>query len=332
MSILPRGEFMDAISTTEANRPGPVPPVQLSIQIIGKLQVRRGDEVLEAHHFGGPKPRQILEILLLALGTPVSKDRLIEKLWGDHPPAESMATLESYVSVLRRHLQPGAGKAGPLRTSNGGYVMDPSLVELDLDRFNSLMRVVRASPPPIAYPLLQQALELSAVPLLADELRPEWAQEERVLHSARVTAALILAAETACVLQEPGEGIRWAQRALDTDPLNESAWTALVSALEQAGRHTEGLQAYERCRRALDRELGCSPGPRLRAAQVRLLRATADGESELADVLAALLVLHGRVEEHAGHNPIPSEPALGKTVRLAGEVLSSFLQKALATA
>ncbi|MHA7154135.1 AfsR/SARP family transcriptional regulator [Arthrobacter sp. TMN-50] len=314
-----------------ANRPGPA-PVHLSIQIIGKLRVHRGEDVLEADHFGGPKSRQILEILLLTLGTPVSKDRLVEKLWGNHPPAESMATLESYVSVLRRHLQPGAGKAGPLRTSNGGYVMDPSLVDLDLDRFNSLVRAARVSSPPVAYPLLQQALELSADPLLADELRPEWAQEERVLHSARVTSALILAAEIACVLQQPGDGVRWAQRAVDADFLNEGAWAALVLALEQAGRHTEGLQAYERCRRALDLELGCTPGPKLRDAQLRLLRATADGQSELADVLAALLILHGRVEEHAHQNVVPPEPAIGKTVRIAGEVLSSFLQKALAIA
>ncbi|MBG6179544.1 AfsR/SARP family transcriptional regulator [Arthrobacter sp. CAN_A1] len=322
---------MDAIHQPLANRPGLV-PVHLSVQIIGKLRVRRGEDVLEAGHFGGPKSRQILEILLLTLGTPVSKDRLVEKLWGNHPPAEAIATLESYVSVLRRHLQPGAGKAGPLRTSNGGYVMDPALVDLDLDRFNSLMRAVRTASPSAAYPLLQQALELSAFPLLADELRPEWAQEERALHSARVTSAQILAAEIACVLKQPDDGVRWAQRALDTDFLNEGAWTALVSALEQSGRHTEGLQAYERCRRALDRELGCTPGPKLRDAQIRLLRATADGESELANVLSALLVLHGQVEEHARQDLVPSEPAIGKTVRIAGEVLSSFLQKALAIA
>ncbi|MBG6189463.1 DNA-binding SARP family transcriptional activator [Arthrobacter sp. CAN_A212] len=321
---------MDATHQPMANRPGPA-PVHLSIQIIGKLRVRRGNEVLEAEHFGGPKPRQILEILLLTLGTPVSKDRLVEKLWGNHPPAESMATLESYVSVLRRHLQPGEGKAGPLRTSNGGYVMDPFLVDLDLDRFNSLMRAVRASSPAAAYPLLQQALELSAVPLLADELRPEWAQEERALHSARVTSALILAAEIACVLHQPDDGVLWARRALDADFLNEGAWTALVSALEQSGRHAEGLQAYERCRRALDLELGCTPGPKLRDAQLRLLRATADGQSELAEVLSALLVLHGRVEQRTGRNSVPPESSLGKTVRTAGEVLSSFLLKALAT-
>ncbi|MHA7294951.1 AfsR/SARP family transcriptional regulator [Arthrobacter sp. HLT1-21] len=322
---------MDATNQPPANRPGP-PPDHLSIQIIGKLRVRRGNVVLEAHHFGGPKPRQILEILLLKLGTPVSKDCLIEKLWGDHPPAEAIATLESYVSVLRRHLQPGAGKTGVLRTSNGGYVMDPSLVDLDLDRFNSLLRGVRASSPQTAYPLLQQALELSAVPLLADELRSDWAQEERAQHSARVTSALIQAAEIACALQNPGDGVRWAERALDADPLNEGAWTALVSALEQAGRHTEGLQAYERCRRTLDLELGCTPGPKLRDAQVRLLRATAAGKSELADVLSALLILHGRVEGPTELSPVPAEPAIGKTVRLAGEVLSSFLQRALATA
>ncbi|WP_051427675.1 BTAD domain-containing putative transcriptional regulator [Arthrobacter sp. H20] len=321
---------METISPPDTNRPGPV-PVQLSVQIIGKLRIRRGETILEAQDFGGPKPRQILEILLLTLGTPVSKDRLIEQLWASHPPAEAMGTLESYVSVLRRHLQPGAGKAGPLRTANGGYLMDPSLVDLDLDRFNSLMRSVQASSPQAGYPLLQQALELAVEPLLADELRPEWAQEERTLHSARVTTALLLAADTASVLLRPTDGIRWAQRVLETDPLNENAWTALVLALEQDGRHTDGLQAYERCRRSLDLELGCAPGPKLRAAQTRLLQATAEGQSELADVLSALLLLHNQLDGHAGQNSVSSEPTIEKAVRIAGEVLSCFLQKALAT-
>ena len=53
-----------------------LPQCVLDVRILGPLRIRRGGEVLEAGELGGPKPRQILEILLLNLGTPVSKDRL----------------------------------------------------------------------------------------------------------------------------------------------------------------------------------------------------------------------------------------------------------------
>jgi DNA-binding SARP family transcriptional activator len=36
---------------------------------------------------GGPRPRAVLAVLLLARGDVVSVDRLIDELWGEQPPA-----------------------------------------------------------------------------------------------------------------------------------------------------------------------------------------------------------------------------------------------------
>ncbi|MCY7288139.1 MAG: winged helix-turn-helix domain-containing protein [Cryobacterium sp.] len=304
-------------------------PAPLSISLLGTLRILRNGTLLGAHDLGGTKPRQILEILLLQLGRPVSKERLIELLWDGYPPGEALPTLESYVCVLRRHLQPGAGKAGPLQTVNGGYVIERSLVELDLDRFDTLYRHAQQSRAADALPLLREALLLAAAPLLGDELLPGWAAEERMAHSARVTAARILAAEAATVLFLSEEAVGWANQALVDDPLNEHAWTALILGLEQAGRPAEGLQAFERFRHALDRELGCAPGGILRAAQVRLLQATADGE--LSDVLAALLMLHDQhrrtTRSPNGATSLHVEVSARESLKAAGNVVDSFLRR-----
>ncbi|MBG6059380.1 DNA-binding SARP family transcriptional activator [Cryobacterium sp. MP_M5] len=311
--------------------PGPTfeaVPTRVTIQILGSLRVCRGGAVLGAHHLGGPKPRQILEILLLQLGTPVSKERLIDLLWGGNPPAEAQATLESYVCVLRRYLQPGAGKSGPLQTVNGGYVMDKALVDLDLDRFDTLLRLAQHSGAAEALPMLHEALDLAAGPLLGSELLPAWAVDERSAHAARVTEARILAAGCAMALFHPAEAVGWASQAADGDPLNERAWTALVLALELAGRPTDGLAAFDRCRRILNRELGCAPGPDLRQAQVRMLHATADGE--LSDLLSALLLLHDRLRSTgADAAAAPPAPLANESLREAGLVIDSFLRRAL---
>ena len=44
--------------------------------------------------------------LILHRGFPVSKDRLVSMLWEGSPPNGAKATLESYVCVLRKTLQP----------------------------------------------------------------------------------------------------------------------------------------------------------------------------------------------------------------------------------
>ncbi|NJC22740.1 DNA-binding SARP family transcriptional activator [Arthrobacter pigmenti] len=325
----------DAFSPAHSgSQPAPaIPQNHLTINLIGALQIRRGDTVLDARALGGPKPRQILEILLLNLGTPVSKDRLIELLWGGRPPAEALPTLESYVSVLRRNLQPGSGKAGPLRTTTGGYVMDRTLVDLDLNRFEQLIRQAQHSSGSDALNKLRTALSLATAPLLGDELLPAWAEDERELHATRVLDATILAAETAAGIGKAEESIELAQRALKSDPLNERAWLCLILGLEQAGRHAEGLQSYERCRRAMDRELGCAPGPGLKAAYARLLQTTADGEGELSDVLSALLMLHSQLSRQATFATQPlATPNVRQALREAGNVINSFIVRAMSAA
>ena len=319
---------------TSHDLPGPTPeksPVHISVQILGSLRVDRGDAVLDAHHLGGPKPRQILEILLVHLGTPVSKSRLIELLWAGHPPCEPLPTLESHVSVLRRHLQPGAGKEGPLQTANGGYVMNRDRVDLDLDLFDELVRRARTVAPGDAFPLLEQALELARAPLLGDELVATWALEERAIHVARVNDTAVIAAEVALALMRPDDAVRWAKWATGAAPLNEAAWTALVLALEQAGRHAEGLVAYNDCRHLMDAELGCAPGYALRAAQQRLLGATVDIDDGLSQILSALREVQRELRESAassqnGPGSVPSPLAQ------ASAVIESFLRRAVGAA
>jgi DNA-binding SARP family transcriptional activator len=318
-------------------KPARAPGAHLSVQLFGNLTIRRGSIVLHAHQLGGPKPRQILEILLVHVGLPVSKDHLIELLWGANRPVEALPTLESYVSVLRRHLQPGAGKFGPLQTTTGGYVLDRDLVDVDLDQFDDLLQRAQKSTAELAHPLLLRALDLAEAPLLGDELVAAWASEARDLHASRLTAARVLASETAAALHHIDDSVNLANLAIADDPLNERAWTSLILGLETAGRHAQGLQAYDRCRHAMRSELGCAPGQILRSAQLRLLHATAAEDGDLADVLSAFLVLHKQIEVRAPDfrprsTTVPRPEPAAASLREATDVITSFLRRAVARA
>ena len=66
---------------------------------------------------GGPLQRAVLALLLMEHGRVVSVDRLIDQLWRGEPPPRAIASLQAYVSNLRRILEPGraprARPAGP---------------------------------------------------------------------------------------------------------------------------------------------------------------------------------------------------------------------------
>ncbi|WP_344123804.1 AfsR/SARP family transcriptional regulator [Kocuria aegyptia] len=283
---------------------------------------------MTSKELGGPRQRRILEILLLQLGTPVSKQRLVDLLWGADAPAAASANLESYVSVLRRHLQPGEGKHGPLKTTNGGYVMDASMVDLDLPRFERLLDAARRSSAREADLLLRRALDIASGSLLENEQGCEWIESQRAAFAARVTEVRVLMAEAGLELGRYEEPLLQARKVLTADPLNERAWTVLVLGLEGAGRPVEGLQAYEQCRRTLDHELGCAPSEVLQSAYTRMLRATAATGDELGQALTALLVLHGQLGD--------TDWGLGTRAPLARQeaasVLQSFLGRSLSTA
>src|SRR5689334_2960377 len=68
---------------------------------------------------GGKLQRAVLAVLVAARGKSVSPSRLIDLVWTDGPPANPTAALQSYVSHLRRRLEPSGtarGRGGILRS------------------------------------------------------------------------------------------------------------------------------------------------------------------------------------------------------------------------
>src|SRR5207302_1194754 len=51
---------------------------------------------------GGPLQRAVLALLLMERGRVVSVDRMIDQLWRGEPPPRAIASLQAYVSNLRR--------------------------------------------------------------------------------------------------------------------------------------------------------------------------------------------------------------------------------------
>ena len=62
---------------------------------------------------GGPKQRAVLAALMVAEGRTLTPAAIIDRVWGDDPPARVETSLQAYVSNLRRAIEP-TGCSRPL--------------------------------------------------------------------------------------------------------------------------------------------------------------------------------------------------------------------------
>jgi DNA-binding SARP family transcriptional activator len=125
---------------------------------------------------GGPKPRALLALLLLHANESVSRDRLLEELWGDRA-VDSGHSLDVQISRLRKALG-----ADALHTRGGGYVLETAPESIDALRFRQLVDAGRdaraAGREKDAVALLDQALALWRGPALADFAYEDFARSE----------------------------------------------------------------------------------------------------------------------------------------------------------
>jgi DNA-binding SARP family transcriptional activator len=109
---------------------------------------------------------------------------MIDQLWRGEPPPRAIASLQAYVSNLRRILEPGRARRAQARiliSAPSGYALRLPDEAVDAWRFESLLAAVRtdaAGQPERARHDLGQALALWRVPAYAEFADEEWAAAE----------------------------------------------------------------------------------------------------------------------------------------------------------
>jgi DNA-binding SARP family transcriptional activator len=288
---------------------------------------------------GGPKPRGLLTVLAMQPGQVVSNDLIVDILWGERPPRAAVASLHSYVSTLRRTLEPHRPPRKPaamLVRRGDGYVLAVHHDQVDAGRFERHARSTReALREGRAAAALREAdgglalwrgraldglsdsVEVAARRVGLEELR-------RALVEDRTEAAMRSG------LPVVGD----CEALIAADPLRERPWLLLVEALAREGRISDALERYRRHRRLLDDELGIKPSEEMELLQLRLLhggslqvtavdtsapatgevpnrRALVGREAEVEQLVTALdAVASGRVVWAV----LAGEPGVGKTV------------------
>jgi DNA-binding SARP family transcriptional activator len=245
--------------------------MKVDISLFGSVSVRTQDRQLGPKDFLGRKPKQLLEILLLQEGRPVPKDQLAERLWGESLPVNFSASLEHYVSLLRKRLDPaGRVNASLVRTVHGGYRCELGEVDLDTMAFDRIYQRHVSGQADRAD--LETAVTLARGDLLEDEPYADWAIGPRAVYAQRHVELLVAAARMALATGDGVHGAELATAAVTRDSYAEPAHRLLMLAHYLMGKQSAALVAFDRCREHLTGELGVDPLPETARLQAAILR------------------------------------------------------------
>jgi DNA-binding SARP family transcriptional activator/CheY-like chemotaxis protein len=248
-------------------------PPALQVRLFGPLVIEDGARVLGPRDLGGSRPKQVLEILLSARGHRVSTDRLADLLWSEDLPQSVAGSLQTFVSVLRRHLTSDREQARKLVVTEAeAYRFATDLVDFDLDRFDELLERSAHEPTQLARRSLEQALALVRGDVLEDEPYSTWALDLRGTYQGRVLGAHLEAADAALAELDYAGAHVHAEAAAALDGFSERAHRTTMLALYALGRQHDALETYRRFRARLDEELGLEPTAETRALESAILR------------------------------------------------------------
>ena len=239
----------------------------MDYRVLGPLEVHRAGARVEPT---SPKQRALLLDLLVDRGRSVSRDRLIDDLWGEDPPATAPGVLQNYVSALRRILGPEA-----IRTVGAGYALAIEWGQTDADRFEQLIERARAARLERDAGAMQRhssaALGLWRGDPLVDVAYQPFARASIVKLDALRGEAVELQLEADLLAGRPRQAIPGLEAAVDAHPLREQLWWLLMVALYRSGRQADALRAFQRARRAVTDQLGLEPSSRLRQLEEAIL-------------------------------------------------------------
>uniref|UniRef100_UPI0035561C62 BTAD domain-containing putative transcriptional regulator n=1 Tax=Streptomyces sp. KL116D TaxID=3045152 RepID=UPI0035561C62 len=251
----------------------------------------------------GPRHRAVLARLLLAGGRVVSASRLVDDLW-EEPPARALGAVRTFVSDLRRALEPGRAAREPARllvTTGPGYALRAEPGAVDAARFEAAVtgagRDLDAGAAERALASLDAALALWRGPAYAECADADWARAEvgrldelRLLGVERRARALL-------ALDRSAEAVPDLEAHTSRCPWREDAWRLLALALYRTGRQGDALAVLRRARQVLAADLGLDPGPGLRTLEAEVLAQSDRLRPETPQPVAVTSRLFGRTEE-----------------------------------
>ena len=273
---------------------------RLEFRVLGHVEVASESGFID---LPSGKQLALLACLLIARGEVVPRDRLIDALWGERPPASAVNTLQVHVHGLRKRL----GAERVLRDGSGyRLALEPG--ELDLERFELLAArggsELAAGDAAAAAATLGEALGLWRGNPYEDVRYEAFAQAEVARLEELRLAAVEDRVEADLALGRHGDLVAELESLVAEHPSRERLAGHLMLALYRCDRQADALELFGGVRRTMRDELGLEPGQALRDLQRAILQQDAALAVEPAELRARR------------HLPAPATPLVGREAEL----------------
>jgi YVTN family beta-propeller protein len=246
----------------------------MDFRLLGPLEVVGENGAADV---GTGKRAALLTCLLINANEVVSVERLIDELWGEHPPATAAKSVQVYVSQLRKALQ---ANGDVLMTHGGGYVLRLEVDELDIKRFERALTDAQGllddGNAEGAARATREALALWRGPALYDVAYESFAQNEVARLNELRLIALETRIEAELALGKHAQLVGELEALVAQHPSRERFRAQLMVALYRCGRQSDALAVYRHGTRVLMDDLGLEPSPELRELEQKILAHSAD--------------------------------------------------------
>lgn len=227
--------------------------MSIDFRVLGPLDVVEDGVSLR---LGGPRTRALLAALLVETDLFVSRDRLIDELWGDDPPVTAENALQAQVAALRRLLP------GRIVTDGTAYRLAASSDEIDARRFEMAVEEARAMlerHPAMAAARLAKALAAWRGPALDGAATGRIAGAEATRLDSLRRAAQVARADGCLALGENDTVVAELTGLVAGDATDERLAGRLMLAQYRSSGSSDALATFDRVRAGLESELATEP-------------------------------------------------------------------------
>jgi SARP family transcriptional regulator, regulator of embCAB operon len=235
----------------------PRSPGRAWVGLFGPLEaVRLDGSRVSADEFRTGKTRHLLRLLALQAERPVRADWLVEVLWPESPTSRGRASLRTAACQLRRTL------ASDHVVRHGASLVLRG-IETDVHHFQRdaeiALQCFAHRDLEVGLVHVRAALACYRGELAEDEPYLDPLLEARAWYAMRRQQLLVEAATAALQLGHLDAATEFASSVFHDDPSSERACRTLMRAYVGLGERSMALRVYDRCRRAMAKELGVAP-------------------------------------------------------------------------
>jgi len=246
------------------------------VRLFGEFYIE--DDAGQAVKLTTRKSQLLLAYLLLYIGQPQSREKLIDLFWPESDVNKGKASVRQAIYALRKTLDDkNAAESHIITDQQNVLVREDEKFNVDAVRFEQFIKEAQRQDEKIE--LLEAACELYGGQLLQG-CYDDWCFNLQEHYRGLYIQSLNQLIEHFREAGQYERAIDWAEQSLSADPLQEEIHRSLMLLYLAARNRAAAIKQYHECERVLDSELGVPPLPETTQLYEEIQRRSASEQIE----------------------------------------------------